>query len=331
MKTKEIIGIDVSKLMIDACIHSKQLVSEFENSNKGFVKMMTWVLSNSTFLTQEMLFVFEHTGMYSHKLSLFLSKEKYSFFIASGLEIKRSIGIARGKNDQIDAKRIALYGYRLKEELKTSKLPRNSILRLKSLLSLRTKLVKQRAGFKVTLKEQKAIYKVKDYRIIFEVQQKMIADLSKQIGKINIAMQAILEVDLELKQTYQLVTSVKGIGMQTALVLIVFTDNFSKFENWRKFASYCGIAPFPYQSGTSIKGRTKVSHLANKKLKSIINMCAISAIQHSPEMKIYYQKRVAEGKSKMSTVNIIRNKLIARVFAVVKRGTPYVDILKYAA
>ena len=113
--------------------------------------------------------------------------------------------------------------------------------------------------------------------------------------------------------------------------MIAYTDNFSKFENWRKFASYCGIAPFPYQSGTSIKGRTKVSHLANKKLKAIINMCAIYAIQHKPEMKAYYQKRVEQGKNKMSTINIIRNKLIARVFAVVKRKTPYVDTYKFAA
>ena len=176
------------------------------------------------------------------------------------------------------------------------------------------------------MKEQKAIYK-----IIFEVQQKMIVDLSKQIDKINKAMQAIINDSIELKETYKLVTSVKGIGIQTALVMIVFTDNFTKFDNWRKFASYCGVAPFPYQSGTSIKGRTKVSHLANKRLKAIINMCAISAIQHSPEMKLYYEKRVLEGKSKMSTINIIRNKLIARVFAVVKRQTPYVDTFKFAA
>ena len=331
MKTKEIIGIDVSKLLIDACIHTKQIVFQFENSNEGFKKMMQWVSINTPILNQEMMFVFENTGMYSHQLSLFLTKEKQSFFVASGLEIKRSIGIARGKDDQIDAKRIALYGYRLKEELKPSRLPENIILRLKSLLSLRTKLNKQRAGFKATLKEQKAIYSNKDYKIIFEIQRKMITNLSKQIDTINTAMQAIINDSNELKETYKLVTSVKGIGMQTAIMMIVFTDNFSKFENWRKFASYCGIAPFPYQSGTSIKGRTKVSHLANKKLKAIINMCAISAIQHNPEMKLYYQKRVLEGKSKMSTVNIIRNKLIARVFAVVRRKTPYVDILKYAA
>ncbi len=331
MKTNEIIGIDVSKLVIDACIYSKQIVLQFKNNKSGFKLMLEWVFKNSSFSKEETMFVFEHTGMYSHLLSVFLTEQKLSFFIASGLEIKRSIGIARGKDDQIDAKRIAQYGYRLKEELKPCNLPDNNILRLKSLLSLRSKINKQRAGFKATLSEQKNVYKTKDYQIIFEVQQEIITELTKQIKKINTTMKAIIDENIKLKETYNLITSVKGIGMQTAITIMVFTDNFSKFDNWRKFASYCGIAPFPYQSGTSIKGPTKVSHLTNKKLKAIINMCAISAIQHNPEMKLYYQKRVLEGKSKMSTINIIRNKLIARVFAVVKRQTPYVDTFKFAA
>ncbi len=118
---------------------------------------------------------------------------------------------------------------------------------------------------------------------------------------------------------------------QMATTIIITTNNFKKFDNWRKFASYSGIAPFSYQSGTSIKGRTKVSHLANKKVKALIHLCAISAIQHNPEMKKYYLKRIKTGKSKMSTINIIRNKLIARVFAVIKRQTPYVDTMKFAA
>lgn len=331
MKTKEIIGIDVSKSSIDVCIHCKQIVAKFQNSKKGFRAMLDWVLKNSIYPFQETIFVFENTGMYSYRLSVFLMEKRLSFFIASGLDIKRSLGIVRGKDDQVDAKRIAVYGYRLKEELEPSELPDASIIKLKSLLSLRTKLNKQRAGFKATLKEQKRIYTVKEFKINFQVQQKMILDITKQIDRINRAMKTIIDEHEALRQTYELVTSIKGIGMQTALTVIVYTDNFKKFETWRKFASYCGIAPFPYQSGTSIKGKTKVSHLANKKLKAIMNMCAISAIQHSPEMKSYYQKRVAQGKNKMSTVNIIRNKLVARMFAVVKRQTPYVDLLKFAA
>ena len=217
MKTNEIIGIDVSKLLIDVCIYSKQIVEQFENNKSGFKSMLKWVFKNSSFSKEETMFIFEHTGMYSHLLSVFLTEQKTSFFIASGLEIKRSIGIARGKDDQIDAKRIAQYGYRLKEELKPSNLPNSNILQLKRLLSLRTKLNKQRAGFKVTLKEQKRIYKAKEYKIIFDVQQKMIVELTKQINKINTQMQSIIDQDISLKETYKLVTSVKGIGMQTAI------------------------------------------------------------------------------------------------------------------
>ena len=331
MKTKETIGIDVSKSTVDVYIHSNQLFAEFKNSINGFNEMLFWIKKNTLVLSNEILFVFENTGMYSHVLSTFLSKKKLSFFIASGLDIKRSIGIARGKDDQVDAKRIAIYGYRLKDDLEPTKLPETDIVQLKSIFSLRTKLNKQRAGFKASLKEQKAIYNATDFKIQFEIQKQMINELTVQIDRINSEMKRIIDQNTSLKNTYELITSIKGIGLQTAVIIIAYTDNFNRFENWRKFASYSGIAPFPYQSGTSIKGKTKVSHLANKKLKSIINMCAISAIQHNPEMKRYYLKRVSQGKNKMSTINIIRNKLIARIFAVVKRQTPYVDTFKFAA
>ena len=101
------------------------------------------------------------------------------------------------------------------------------------------------------------------------------------------------------------------------------------FKNWRKFSSYVGTAPFQNQSG-KFKGKTKTSHLANKRIKSLLSCCAVSAIQYNAEMKFYYEKRVTEGKNGMSTLNIVRNKILARIFAVVERGTPYVKTFKYA-
>src|SRR5665647_3923183 len=100
---------------------------------------------------------------------------------------------------------------------------------------------------------------------------------------------------------FKLVTSITGIGRQTALLLIVVTNNFLWFNDHRKLASYAGIAPFPYTSGTSIKGRNKVSPLANKKLKSLLSSCAVSAIRNDPEMKIYFNRRTESGKHKMNT------------------------------
>ena len=329
MEIKDTIGIDISKLTFDVRIHSTQMFEIFKNSKLGFKKMVQWVYKNSTFSRKEIFFVFEHTGLYSEGLSVFLSKQNIPFALVSGLEIKRSLGIVRGKDDKIDATKIALYGYRLKEEIESYRMPSGQVKRLKSLLSLRGRLVKQRAGYKASLKEQKRVFK-KD-EIVLEIQQRMIRYESQQILRIEKEMEAIIKKDKDLEQIYQLITSIKGVGSQTALFMIINTNGFTKFKNARKFASYCGIAPFPNRSGTSIRGKTKVSHLANKKMKSLLDLCAKVAIQHNTEMKKYYQNRIAMGKNKMSTINIIRNKLLSRIFAVVERKTPYVDFMKYAA
>lgn len=331
MKIKETIGIDISKLSFDVRIHSNQKFKVFENSNKGFRMMILWVYKNSPFLKEEILFIFEHTGLYSHKLSVFLTEQNIGYALVPGLEIKRSLGITRGKNDKIDATKIALYGFRLRDEIELYHLPSEDVIKLKSLLSLRDRLVKQRAGYKASLKEQKRVFLKKENKMLFETQQCIIVTFTRQITKLEKEMENIIKSNAQLKHLYELITSIKGVGAQTALFMIAYTNAFTKFSSARKFASFCGIAPFPNTSGTSIKGKTKVSHLANKRIKSLLDLCAKSAIQSNPEMKSYYLKRVDQGKSKMSTINVIRNKILSRIFAIVKRQTPYVDTMKFAA
>ena len=329
MEIDEVIGIDVSKLILDCCIHGSGLQKSFSNDSKGIDRMILWIFKNTKTAKEKVLFVFENTGLYSNLLTACLHEEGYILHVASGLEVKRSLGIARGKDDKADAKRIALYGYRIREEVRPHRMPSASLSSLKRLMSMRKKLVVQRGGHAATLKEQKRV--LKGEKLLFEVQQELIAVLDQQIARIEKEIDIIIRKDSELAELHRLLMGIKGIGKVTARFLIVYTEGFTVFETWRKFASYCGIAPFPNRSGTSIRGRTKVSHLANNEGKSLLHLCATSAIQNNQEMMIYYQKRVKEGKSKMSTLNIIRNKLLARAFAVVKRGTPYVDTLKYAS
>lgn len=332
MKIKEIIGIDVSKKTMDVKVHTTQKYREFgNNSAKDIKSMVKWAFKNTAFTKDNILFVFEHTGLYSHQLATTLTELGINFTAVSGLEIKRSLGIVRGKNDKSDATNIALYGYRLRDELEPSQIPTKELQSLKRLLGLRKRLVKQRAGFKTSLKEQKRVLKKMDNKEFFEVQERIIKDLSKHIIKVEKTMNQIIEESKELNKMYKLIISIKGVGSQTGLYMIVYTQGFTQFKTWRKFASYCGIAPFPNSSGTSLRGKTKVSHLANKEIKALLTNCAVSALQYSPEMKQYYNRRLDQGKNKMSTINIIRNKLISRIFAVVERGTPYVDTLKYAA
>ncbi|PQV51536.1 transposase [Jejuia pallidilutea] len=330
MNFKEVISIDISKNTIDVCVHLSQKSTEFTNTSKGVKRFLSWVKRDLKDIS-EVLFVYGHTGMYSHILTIILQEMNCHYYVAPALDIKRSMGIVRGKDDRIDAKRIALYGYRLREEIIPITVCSKSVEALKSLMTLRSKLVKQRAAHKSTLKEQKSIYKSKDFKFIFETQQRTIHYLTKQIKAIEQQMEELINSQMALKVNMELMLSIKGVGRQMATTMLIVTENFTKFDNSRKFASYCGIAPFAYQSGTSIKGRNRVSPLANKKIKSLIHMCAVSAIQHNPEMRMYYHKRIENGKSKMGTLNIIRNKLIVRIFAVIQRQTPYVDTLKFVA
>lgn len=329
MEIKEVVGIDVGKDILEAHIHIIKTSSSFKNTITEIKSMVNWAVKRSAVEEKSILFVFEHTGLYSQQLALFLSEKEYNFVMIPGLEIKRSLGISRGKSDKIDAEKIAQYGYRRREELSPYIIDIKEVAEIKKLLSLREKLVTQRAGYKSTLGEYKQFMKRKGNEILFSVHEKMIKELTKQIEKIESNIDGIINSNSKIKKQYELIKTIKGVGPQTALFMIAYTNGFTRFQTWRKFASYCGIAPFPNSSGKSLRGKTKVSGLANKKIKSLLDMCAKTAIQSNPEMKIYYLRRVSEGKEKMSTINIIRNKLLSRIFAVVNRETPYVNTYAY--
>jgi transposase len=141
----------------------------------------------------------------------------------------------------------------------------------------------------------------------------------------------LIACEQELLKMSVLLQSIIGIGPVIATHLIAYTGGFRRFQTWRQFSCYIGAAPFPFSSGSSIKGKTKVSHLANKSLKALFFLAASTAIQHDPELKRYYEHRISLGHNHMSVLNIIRNKLISRAFAVINRGTPYVKLHAYAA
>lgn len=331
MEILETVGIDISKKVIDTHLHKRDLYQQFENNKKGFKQMVKWLEKNNDVPTENLMFAMEHTGIYCYNLSLFLFEESFNYVILPGLEIKQSMGMTRGKNDKADAKRIALYAYEKRDRLKSHVQSSESTLKLKRLFSLRERMVKQRAGYKMSLKEQSEILSKSENKLLLKIQKELIKYLTKEIDIIEKEIETIVTEDETLKSQYDLIITIKGVGKQTALYMIVFTEGFKKFDSWRKFASYCGIAPFPNTSGSSVRGKTKVSHLANKKLKSLLDLCAKSSIQYNEEMKLYYKKRIALGKNKMSTINIIRNKILARIFAVINRKSPYVDLMKYAA
>jgi transposase len=329
MQNKVIIGTDVSKLSLDNAIKTAGAYCRVVNTSKGFKQWLTWALAFG--IKEELHVVMEHTGYYSYQFELFLQAQKIAYTKVNALEIKRSSGLVRGKNDKTDAMMISLYGWLRREELRAEKIPAAVITELKDFISLRDKLVRDRSGYKARVKEQNATRKYAKNHLQNRIQTRKIKELTEDIKQVEKAMKQLIKQHTELQNNYDLLVSIKGIGFVIAAYMLAYTGNFTKFTDSSKFNCYAGLVPFDHTSGTSIRGKSRVSHFANKKAKRLLNLAASVAIQHNQELKQYYQRRVAEGKSKIGTLNIIRKKLVDRMFAIIKRQTPYQENLNIAA
>ena len=246
------------------------------------------------------------------------------------MAIKKSLGITRGKNDRVDSFRIAQYGEEKHKSIEPSKPLNPAIIRLKELLGFRKRLVRENAGYKSTITEREHMYgKNKKDIVVKALQQKLKAN-TKIIADIEVEMMKIIRQDDQMKLNYTLITSIKGIGKVNGLMTIAYTENFTSFTNPRSYAVYVGVVPFDYSSGTSIHGRKKVSHIANKELKQELNQAARSAIQWDKEMNLYAERKM-ETKCYKIVLNNVKFKLILRMFAVVKKEEMYVDNYKNVA
>jgi transposase len=323
------IGADISKKTVDLACHSSKSHIRIENSIRGFVRIIKWLKQQKINLT-DVIVIMEHTGLYSWHLESFLHQSGILYCKVSSLEIKRSGGLVRGKTDKIDACRIAIYGAEKREKLRPEATPSDALQRLKMLQCSRDQLVKQRAGLKNIVKEFQNIGLL-EQDIILESQLNVIQVLNIEIKNLEEEMEQVIQQDKATAKNYQLLISIKSVGKVLAIATIVKTSNFTRFSNGRKFACYCGTAPFEHSSGTSVKGKPRVSHLADKDMKTLLYLAAMTAIQYNKELKAFYQRRLALGKTKMSTLNIIKNKIIHRMFAVINRQEVYSDDMLKAA
>ena len=321
---KFIIGVDVSKLKLDVHCHGQSNSFVISNDAKGFKTLLKWIKKEVSKDLNSVMMVMEYTGIYTYGLEQFLHQQGIAYVKRPALDIKRSVGMKRGKTDKADAQMISQYGWYRKEELKAMNPVSDTQQHLQQLMNYRDKLVADKASYEARIKELQGQLGDKLPARIIESTEYVMQVLEVEIKETKKAIEELISSDDKLLKSYELVVSVQGIGFVTAVHLLIVTENFTRFNNPRKFACYSGVAPFEHTSGSSIKGRTKVSHLANKKIKSLLTLAAICAVKHDPELKAKYEQKIKEGKAKMSALNIIRFKLIERVFAVIKRQTVYV-------
>ncbi len=322
-KFKHFLGIDVSKDFFDAVIlldggKNKSIHEQFQNSYNGIKSLVLW-LKKMESNSDNTLICLEHTGIYGKLIIKNLFVFGFSLWVEMSLKIIRSIGVQRGKNDKVDAERIAYYAMKNVDEAVLYRAPSESVEKIRKLLSLRDKLITIKAGLLKNLKELKCFDKVLA-KLSSQSHKNTLKGIDKDLKNIELKLDELVKTDENLNEIYKQATSVPGVGRITALFLIVFTDEFTMYSTPRQLACYCGVVPFEYTSGKSVKGRPRVHYMANKKMKKQLHMCALSAVTYDPEMKAYYERKVAEGKSKMLVINNVRNKLVHRVCSCIREN-----------
>lgn len=326
MKTRYFLGIDVGKekfhaaLTVDGINYFDQEVDNQAVSIQAYFKQLK---AKFCFNAKEQLSVcLEHTGIYSYLLLQYFTEERIPVCVEPALRIKQSQGMQRGKNDKVDAARIAKYLFKNHDELKFWQPKRQVLKKLQAFLTLRDRYIKAKNQFEVPIKENTAFLEKAISQSITAYSKQAIQAMKKGIERVEAEISALIKADSKLSTQMKLATSVTGVGPIIAAHMIVTTNEFQDITNHKKYACYSGVAPFPDRSGKTIK-KDQVSHIANKKIKTLLHMGARSAIQHSPEIKHFYERKLAEGKANCSVLNAVCNKLISRVFVCIKEQRIY--------
>lgn len=326
MKYLYFVGCDISKATLNFSVRTQNKILDdiqIANSVKAIRKLVDNLRKLDGFHASSVVFCMEHTGVYNYHLLKVLQQAKIDATVVPATQIKLSIGVQRGKDDVVDARRIAEYAMRFEDKLTLWTPGRKVTQEIQALVTLRERLVKSRTQLETPLEEEANFM---DEEILKELQlhnASAVEGVKKAIQQVDEKLATLIDQDDDLKNMKDIITSIPGVGNNTAYEIIIETNEFKDFDDPRKFACHAGVAPFPHTSGSSIRGRTKVSHRANKRLKSLFHLCAMSAIRWNKALKIYYTRKVQEGKNKMSVINAVRNKLIHLIFALVKNRTMY--------
>ncbi len=322
-----VIGVDISKSTLDLCMvkwgSDQTHHDSFLNKPFGFEQVDKWVAEKVP-STESIMFCLEHTGYYGHGFCHHLKQKGFDYAAVNPLQIKHSMGFRREKSDKADALSIARYGLRFQQDLHFNTNLEDELLALQVLVNHRKHLQKQELALgsrhKVLsgcLSDTYTKDVLKDALSLKSLIRKRRRKTEKQIGQ-------LISTNPSLQNTFGLLVSIPGIGPVISWYTIVFTQNFGQIRDARKFACYCCVAPFKNESGSSVRKGTRVSFYGNRLMKSLLVFGALNAIKWDPELKAYYERRMEAKANHRLVLNAVMNKLIHRMFATVKRGTPYV-------
>lgn len=329
MKPVYFIGIDISKLTLDIAVIKKNKVLfqvKIDNSAGAFENFVREIKGSLGCTKANSFYCAESMGLFNAFILQVVQQQNLRFGMENPLQVKRSMGIQRRKNDAIDAVRIAEYAGKHYESIRFWKPVDDALEQLKLLSGIRKRLLKVRVMLRGSEALEKHFKKGNDVGQSTDYIQLTLTSIDTDLQTIAATVTQLIRGDSHLSWLMDIVTSIPGIGPVIAGELILQTNGFDSSWTAKRFASYCGIAPFERQSGTSLTGKPRVSHLANKEIKSLLHLASLVIIQKNKTfLARFYQRKVEEGKNKMSVINALRNKILHRVFACVRKQQFYAE------
>lgn len=320
MKKKTVfVGIDVSKITLDWCIINGT-ECEFhciKNSKSSIGKLLKGLNQETTVIAME------DTGRYNWVIYSILEELDFEVHVLNPLHLKRSMGLVRGKTDKDDSYRIAHYISKYHNDLSPWTPDLKIVSQMKILLTERRRLMKEKTSGTLAIKELSNVAKSGFKSSIINRHKRHQKAIMKLINEVEVQMDALVASDAELSQKSSYAQSVPGIGRVLSWNLLAKTNGFRKGQNPRKLACFSGVVPFQKQSGSSLLRKPKVSVMADKQMKSLLHLAALVAIRSDSEITKYYQRKIEEGKNKMSVINAVRNKLVHRICAVINQEKYY--------
>lgn len=310
-KYNEIYGVDISKDVFDVQ-SSTGTYFQLSNDEKGF-KNLIKKLSNDS------LVVMEATGYYHYCLAQYLYQQGYLVSVVNPLSVKRFIQmkLSKIKTDKSDAKAICDYAIFNEIPLYTAK--DGSQAECLQLIRLTAIYIKQSTALKNKLHGEKTLGIPS--KVVYRSLNRSLKAVEKEVKVLEERLTELIKDHQQTQLT--LLKSIPGMGVKTAIMLIVMTDGFNRFENAKQLCSYAGITPIIRESGTSVRGRSRISKMGNQKLRNLLFLCSFSACKYNKACRELYERIVAKGKSKKLALIAVCNKLLKQAFAIAKSGRPY--------
>lgn len=315
--TQPVLGIDIAKLKFNVCLispHGKLKHKLFPNTLAGFEQLSEWLSKQGV---ERLHACMEAIGTYGEALALFLHQASHKVSVVNPAAIKAFAGsrLSRTKTDRVDAELIARF-CRAQEPPQWTPLPPDVrelqalVRRLESLLEMRV-MEENRLSSGITVE------------VVRQSVEEHLAYLNDQIKRTEDLIGNHIDNHPTLKHQSQLLDSIPGIAETTAAHLLSEITDITQYKSTRQVAAYAGLVPRERHSGSSVRGRTRLSKVGNARLRKALYFPAMTAIRCSPFFQAWAEGLLKRGKSKMSVICAVMRKLIHVAYGVLKTGKPF--------